>query len=197
MICLDTNAVISALNQRTSLVLMRIEETITSGATLAIASIVLFELCYAAKSAQPDRNMQRIADFLAGPIDVLPFESADAEEAGDIRAALERAGPPIGPYDILVAAGAPARRAPGDSQRKQICSRALSQVIWRQQTADYSSSSAAGKRSRHSIAATAAPPSCAAMKPGTWLSAIPANVVVRPRAKVTAGLANEVDDVNQ
>jgi tRNA(fMet)-specific endonuclease VapC len=112
MICLDTNAVIAVLNERTSPVLARIEDAITSGATLAISSIVLFELRYgAAKSARPERNAQRIADFLAGPIEVLPFESADAEEAGDIRAALERVGTPIGPYDILVAAQARRRDA--------------------------------------------------------------------------------------
>ena len=112
MICLDTNAVIAVLNERTSPVLARIEDAITSGATLAISSIVLFELRYgAAKSARPERNAQRIADFLAGPIEVLPFESADAEEAGDIRAALERVGTPIGPYDLLVAAQARRRDA--------------------------------------------------------------------------------------
>ena len=112
MICLDTNAVITVLNERTSPVLARIEDAITSGATLAISSIVLFELRHgAAKSARPERNAQRIADFLAGPIEVLPFESADAEEAGDIRAALERVGTPIGPYDILVAAQARRRDA--------------------------------------------------------------------------------------
>src|SRR5215470_12154439 len=112
MICLDTNAVISALNQRTSPVLVRMEHAIASGDTLAIAAIVLFELWYgAAKSARPEHNRQRIADFLAGPIEVLPFESADAEEAGDIRAALERMGTPIGPYDVLVAAQARRRDA--------------------------------------------------------------------------------------
>lgn len=112
MICLDTNAVISVLNERTSPVLTRIEDAITSGATLAISSIVLFELRYgAAKSTRPERNAQRIADFLAGPIEVLPFEPADAEEAGEIRAALERVGTPIGPYDVLVAAQARRRDA--------------------------------------------------------------------------------------
>ena len=35
------------------------------------------------------------------------------------------------------------------------------------------------------------------MKPGTWLIAMPEKVVVKPRARVTAGLANEVEDVNQ
>jgi hypothetical protein len=54
-----------------------------------------------------------------------------------------------------------------------------------------------GKRIRQASAAIAAPTSCAATKPGTWLSAIPANVVVSPRASVTAGLANDVEEVNQ
>jgi tRNA(fMet)-specific endonuclease VapC len=104
MICLDTNAVIAALNDRASPVRSNIAAAIASGETLAISSIVLFELRYGAiKTAWPERNMQRIADFLAGPIEVLPYESADAEEAGDIRAALEQAGMPIGPYDVLLA----------------------------------------------------------------------------------------------
>ncbi|SRR6266511_2672890 len=112
MICLDTNAVIVVLNNRTSPVRARIDAAIGLGRPLTISPIVLFELRYgAAKSAQPERNARRIADFLAGPIAVLPFEPADAEEAGDIRAALERAGTPIGPYDVLVAAQARRRDA--------------------------------------------------------------------------------------
>lgn len=112
MICLDTNAVIAILNNPTSPVRARIDAAIGLGCTLAISSIVLFELRYgAAKSARPERNAQRIADFLSGPIEVLPFEAMDADEAGDIRAALERAGTPIGPYDVLVAAQARRRDA--------------------------------------------------------------------------------------
>jgi tRNA(fMet)-specific endonuclease VapC len=42
---------------------------------------------------------------------VLSFESGDAEEAGEIRSALERMGTPIGPYDVLVAAQARRRDA--------------------------------------------------------------------------------------
>jgi tRNA(fMet)-specific endonuclease VapC len=91
MICLDTNAVIAVLNNPKSPVRMRIDTAIGLGGRLAMSSIVLFELWYgAAKSARPERNAQRIADFLAGPIEVLPFESGDAEEAGDIRTVLER-----------------------------------------------------------------------------------------------------------
>jgi tRNA(fMet)-specific endonuclease VapC len=112
MICLDTNAVIAVLNSRTSPVRTRIVAALNQRLALSISSIVLFELRYgAAKSAHPERNVQRIADFLAGNIEMLPFEPADAEEAGDIRAALERAGAPIGPYDLLIAAQARRRAA--------------------------------------------------------------------------------------
>jgi len=112
MICLDTNAVIALLNHPTSPVRTRIDAAIGLGRPLAISSVVLFELRYgAAKSARPERNAQRIIDFLSGPIEVLPFAPADAEEAGDIRAELERAGTPIGPYDVLIAAQARQRDA--------------------------------------------------------------------------------------
>jgi tRNA(fMet)-specific endonuclease VapC len=112
MIHLDTNAVIAVLNNKSPAVRTRIGAAIVAGRPLAMSSIVLFELRYgAAKSARPDRNVQRIADFLVGPIEVLPFESEDADEAGDIRAALERVGKPIGPYDVLIAAQARRRDA--------------------------------------------------------------------------------------
>ena len=112
MICLDTNAVIDVLNNASSLVRLRIHRTIGMDRHIAISSIVLFELRYGAmKSARPERNVRRIADFLVGPIAVLPFEPGDAEEAVDIRAAVERAGTSIGPYDLLIAAQARRRGA--------------------------------------------------------------------------------------
>jgi tRNA(fMet)-specific endonuclease VapC len=112
MICLDTSAIIAVLNCPGSPVRMRVDAAIGSGANLAISSIVLFELwCGAANSARPELNAQRIADFLAGPIEVLAFQSEDAQEAGDIRAALERSGMPIGAYDVFVAAQARRRGA--------------------------------------------------------------------------------------
>src|SRR5208282_729330 len=43
----------------------------------------------------------------------------------------------------------------------------------------------------------AAPKICATTKPGTSLGRIPANVSLAARASVTAGLANEVEEVNQ
>ena len=112
MICLDTSAIIVALNDRASPVRTRIAAAVMAGAAVTLSPIVLFELRYgAAKSANRERNSRRIDDFLAGPVVVLPFEPEDAAEAGDIRAVLERAGAPIGPYDVLIAAQARRRGA--------------------------------------------------------------------------------------
>ena len=55
----------------------------------------------------------------------------------------------------------------------------------------------AGKSAMDSQAPSAAPTSWAAMKPATSPRAIPAKVWVKPLASVTAGLANDVDAVNQ
>jgi hypothetical protein len=53
------------------------------------------------------------------------------------------------------------------------------------------------KSQRHRPAAASAPRICATMKPGTSGGEIPAKVSLSDRAMVTAGLANDVDEVNQ
>jgi tRNA(fMet)-specific endonuclease VapC len=112
MICLDTNVVIVALNQPNSRLRARLSRELAGGTVVTISTVVLFELWFGvAKSAHRERNSNRIADFLAGPIKVLNFEAEDAREAGEIRAALAQAGTPIGPYDVLIAAQARRRGA--------------------------------------------------------------------------------------
>jgi tRNA(fMet)-specific endonuclease VapC len=112
MICLDTNAVIALLNASSESVRERLAAAIHRREAVAISVVVLYELRYGAtKSANRQRALRRIAEFLSGPVQVLDFEADDAEEAGDIRAALERAGTPIGPYDVLIAAQARRRGA--------------------------------------------------------------------------------------
>jgi hypothetical protein len=54
-----------------------------------------------------------------------------------------------------------------------------------------------GASHRKSGVAAIAPASCAAMNPGATAGRIPANVSDAVRARVTAELANEVEDVNQ
>jgi tRNA(fMet)-specific endonuclease VapC len=112
MICLDTNAIIVSLNDPTSRVRARINQARDEGTALTVSAIVMFELWYgAAKSGHRQRNIDRLVDFLNGPIQLLNFDAEDAREAGDIRAALSKAGTPIGPYDILIAAQARRRGA--------------------------------------------------------------------------------------
>lgn len=112
MICLDTNAVIPLLEELSTPLHKRFKTAVRTGETIAVSSIVLFELQYgAARSGRPERNARRIVDFLSLPVAVLPFDTEDADEAGSIRAALERSGLPIGPYDVLIAAQARRRDA--------------------------------------------------------------------------------------
>jgi len=83
----------------------RFRRALLTRATIALSTIALFELWFGiARSERPIENTERLQLFLAGGISVLPFESEDAEIAGDLRAALERAGTPIGHCDVLIAA---------------------------------------------------------------------------------------------
>jgi tRNA(fMet)-specific endonuclease VapC len=112
MICLDTNAIIDALNDPNSPVRARMNRIRAQGVPLCVSVIVVSELWYgAAKSGSRERNTDRLVDFLTGPIQLLNFDADDAREAGEIRAALAKAGTPIGPYDSLIAAQARRRGA--------------------------------------------------------------------------------------
>jgi tRNA(fMet)-specific endonuclease VapC len=112
MISLDTNAVIVMINDPASQARARFDAEARAGERLVVSSIVLFELCFGiANSRRRDHNAETLSRFLSGPINILDFDADDAREAGDIRAALHRAGTPIGPYDILIAAQARRRGA--------------------------------------------------------------------------------------
>lgn len=79
---------------------------------LAMSVICLFELEHGiAKSKLSAESASRLQILLQMPVSILPFEHEDAKEAADIRVALARAGTPIGPYDVLIAAQARRRRA--------------------------------------------------------------------------------------
>jgi tRNA(fMet)-specific endonuclease VapC len=104
---LDTNAVIALLKDQPANVRKRLRRAVGRGGTVAVSSVVLFELWYGvARSERRRENAERLRRFLSGAIDVLPFEDADAKAAGELRATLEAAGKPIGPYDLLIAAQA-------------------------------------------------------------------------------------------
>jgi len=104
---LDTSAVIALLRNNPPGVRDRLRLVVSRGAAVAVSSIVLCELSYGVPRSERRReNAERLRVFLSGNIAVVPFAEEDAMAAGDLRAALERAGTPVGPYDLLIAAQA-------------------------------------------------------------------------------------------
>jgi tRNA(fMet)-specific endonuclease VapC len=104
---LDTDVVIALLRKKPAIVRERFRSVVSDGGSITVSSIVLFELSYGvARSGRREENAERLRVFLSGVEAVLPFEEGDASIAGDLRAALEVGGTPIGPYDLLIAAQA-------------------------------------------------------------------------------------------
>lgn len=104
---LNTNAVIALLKNEPAVFRKRLRRAIAKGSAVSVSSIVLYELWYGvARSARRRENAERLRVFLSGGIAVSAFAEEDAVTAGDLRAVLEAAGTPIGPYDLLIAAQA-------------------------------------------------------------------------------------------
>jgi len=73
---------------------------------LFVSSISVGELLFgAAKSSRQLANRLAVEDFLS-VLKVPDFDAAAAAHFGEIRAHLERAGTPCGPYDMLIGAHA-------------------------------------------------------------------------------------------
>jgi tRNA(fMet)-specific endonuclease VapC len=103
---LDANAVIAMLNDPHGRVAQRARRE--SLADVGVSAIIIHELYYGAFSSA--RATQNVALVDALRFAVLPFEKEDARSAGQVRARLRAKGTPIGPYDILVAGQAVARK---------------------------------------------------------------------------------------
>ena len=101
---LDTNICIHLIKRKPERVLDRLR--LIDINTVAVSSITVAELQYGvAKSAHQEQNGLALAAVLA-PLGVEPFDDAAAAGYGTVRAALERAGTPIGSLDMLNASHA-------------------------------------------------------------------------------------------
>jgi len=101
---LDTNICIYVIKQRPAAVLNRFLEFQVGD--IGISSITLSELRYGvAKSTHREKNTKALDEFII-PLEIVPFDEGAARIYGDIRAALEKAGTPIGSMDMLIAAHA-------------------------------------------------------------------------------------------
>ncbi|MDN5796971.1 MAG: type II toxin-antitoxin system VapC family toxin [Intrasporangium sp.] len=103
---LDTNVVINVLRGTGDTLRERMRRHADE---LAVSTITVAELHFGVgRSSDPVHNRRAVAEFLAF-LDVLPFDAAAAEHAGDIRAVLTNNGTPIGAYDVLIGGHARSR----------------------------------------------------------------------------------------
>ena len=101
---LDTNACIAVINDNPLSVRKRLLQT--DPLEVAISQIVHYELAFGVcNSSQVERNQANLQHFLKY-VQVLDWGEEQATSAAQIRCDLLRAGRPIGPYDILIAAHA-------------------------------------------------------------------------------------------
>ena len=101
---LDTNICIYIMNRRPLNVIRKFKEYDIGD--IGVSSITVSELYYGAqKSNRPEKNLQRLFDFLL-PFEILSYDEIAASAYGSLRAALERRGELIGPLDMLIAAHA-------------------------------------------------------------------------------------------
>ncbi|NDC35704.1 MAG: tRNA(fMet)-specific endonuclease VapC [Synechococcaceae bacterium WB9_2_112] len=100
---LDTNICIYVIKRRPESLLERFN---SNASHLAMSSITLAELLHGAeKSSNSQRTLAVVEDFCSR-LDVLDYGVKAAQHYGQIRAALERRGMPIGVNDLHIAAHA-------------------------------------------------------------------------------------------
>jgi tRNA(fMet)-specific endonuclease VapC len=104
---LDSNAVSVWAKRSSPAFLTRLLQVLP--ADLCISSVVEMELLFGIE-LKPQFSYVRELQTLLKQLPVVAFESADALQAAKLRAALQRIGKPIGPYDGLIAATALARK---------------------------------------------------------------------------------------
>jgi tRNA(fMet)-specific endonuclease VapC len=97
---LDTNVCIDLLRGRSK------GGRLPPFAQCQLSAVVAAELWTgASKSAEPTIARMKVQTYV-GLFAIVPFDAAAAEAYGEIRAHLEKAGTPIGPMDLLIAAHA-------------------------------------------------------------------------------------------
>jgi tRNA(fMet)-specific endonuclease VapC len=101
---LDTDGCIELIRRKPPRLIERLTKRIPG--EVGLSSITTAELWFgAAKSSDPEKNRQALKGFLV-PFEIVPFDEPAAAAYGEIRAALEKAGTPIGSMDLLIGAHA-------------------------------------------------------------------------------------------
>jgi tRNA(fMet)-specific endonuclease VapC len=104
----DTNVWIAYLNPKPSAVKQAMRAH--SASAIYLCDIVKAELFFGAYKSQRMESNLAVLEDLFQHFNSVPFDGRAAREFGQIRAELQRAGTPIGPYDLQIAAIALANR---------------------------------------------------------------------------------------
>ncbi len=108
MYLLDTNICIYIINKHPEHVVQHVKTL--QPHQIKLSAISMAELEYgASKSKNREMNRNALMHF-ASAFDIVAFNDDDAEVFGLIRAALEKRGSIIGPYDLQIAAQAISRK---------------------------------------------------------------------------------------
>lgn len=104
MYLLDTNICIYIIKKKPPNVLRKFK-TLKLG-DIGISSITVAELRYGVEKSKYGARNRRAVDQFLTPLAIADFDAEAAQLYGNIRAALEAKGTPIGPLDTLIAAHA-------------------------------------------------------------------------------------------
>jgi tRNA(fMet)-specific endonuclease VapC len=108
MYLLDTNTCIFLKNKKPINVLERLKSVLNHDVYLS--SVTIAEMQFGVYNSQNiAKNRISLTEFLA-PFQIIDFDDRDAEYFGKIRAELKQKGELIGPFDMLIAAQAMARK---------------------------------------------------------------------------------------
>jgi len=101
---LDTNACVYIIRQKPPKVLKHFKAY--SVGEIGISSITLAELMFGVRKSRHIQKNQEALDAFILPLEIADFDEQAAKVYGEIRAALEKAGNPIGSMDMLIGAHA-------------------------------------------------------------------------------------------
>jgi len=96
---LDTNICIYVIRNRPA----GLRERFNSLAEqLCISAVTLAEMLYGAEKSERCAENLAVVEQFAARLEVLPFAERAAAHYGQLRAELERAGRPVGAYDMMI-----------------------------------------------------------------------------------------------
>ncbi len=100
---LDTNICIYVLKNRPASLKDRFNSLADQ---LCVSAVTVGELIYGAEKSQRSVENLAVVETFTARLEVLAFGARAASHFGQIRAALERIGKPIGAYDMMIGAHA-------------------------------------------------------------------------------------------